>query len=284
MESQIRLRDWLRHRRGDIDAVVLDIDGVLARSRRALPGAVELLAELRGEGIPFTLLTNDGCSSPAEKRAYLASAGIDVAEEDIYSSSHAIADLVRERGLRGELFFVMGKLGRPGYAEAAELKVTRELSEMESARGVIVGETEFDWESSVNAAVNFLIRRPDALLVCPNPDEFFPVADGRIRLASGAVTGLIRDMVERYGRRCSPLYLGKPYEPIFAANHRRLERRSGGRVLERSRVLMVGDSLPGDIAGGQRFGYRAALVLTGLTTPQLLQVSEVRPDLVFEML
>jgi HAD superfamily hydrolase (TIGR01450 family) len=279
------LREWLARERGRIEAVVLDIDGVLIRHRRALPGAVELLAVLRDSGTPYTLLTNDGCSSPAEKVAYLRSGGIRVEEEEIYSSSHALIELVAERGLRGERFFVMGKLGEPSYAEAAGLVATHDLDAMEGTRGIIVGETGYDWESTVNAAVNFLIRRPDALFICPNPDLYFPVRDGRIRLASGAIAHLIREMLERYGGHREPVYLGKPYAPVFAASHARLERlRGSSGGLARSRVLMVGDSLAGDIAGGRSFGYRTALVLTGLTTAEMVGRAEQRetPELVFE--
>jgi NagD protein len=280
------LREWLARERPAIDALVLDIDGVLIRNRQALPGAVELLAWLRAQGVPFTLLTNDGCSSPREKAGYLRSAGIEVEESAIYSASHAIADLVDERGLRGERFFVMGKLGEPSYAEAAGLAVTTNVDEMESTRGIVMGETGFDWEAAINAATNFLIRVPQALLVCPNPDAYFPVRDGRIRLASGAVTHLIQEMVERYGGRCEPIYLGKPFARIFASNHARLERAAGRPPgsLDRQRVLMVGDSLTGDIAGGNGFGYRTAVVLTGLTTPGILAASEIRPEVVFAAL
>jgi len=266
--------------------VVLDVDGVLIRHRRALPGAVELLALLRAEGLPFTLLTNDGCSSPQEKVAYLRSGGIEVAEEDIYSASHAIRGLVAERRLEGELFFVMGKLGEPCYAEAAGLRVTRDLEAMESTRGIIVGETAYDWEPAINAAINFLIRSPGALLICPNPDLYFPIRDGRIRLASGAVTHLVQEMVERYGRPCEPIFLGKPYAPVFAAAQARLEGLRGGPPggLQRGRVLMVGDSLTGDIAGGRAFGYRTVLVLTGLTTPEMLEGSPLQPEVAFRSL
>jgi len=281
-----RLLDWLVRERLGIDAVVLDIDGVLIRHRRALPGALELLEALRADGTPFTLLTNDGSNSPREKAAYLRAAGIDVGEEAIYSASHALEDFVAERGLRGERFLVLGRLGEPCYAEAAGLVVCRDLDSIESTRGIIMGEGEYDWEPAINAAINFFIRVPDALLVCPNPDVYFPIEDGRIRLASGAVAHLVQEMVERYGKPRAPVYLGKPYAPVFTAAHACLERLRGGRAgsLAPRRVLMVGDSLTGDIAGGNAFGYRTALVLTGLTTRGMLEGSTIRPEKVFEAL
>ena len=275
------LRDWLRRKRAAVDAVVLDIDGVLARNRRSLPGAPELLAALDEMDLPFNLLTNDASNSAEEKAAYLASAGLAVRSDRICSSGHALRWLAEERSLEGAVFCVLGRLGVPDYAEAAGFTVTRDLDILETpaCRGLIVGEKEYDWETAVNAAVNHLIRRPEGLLVCPNPDLYFPGRDGRIRLSSGAVAHLIRDMTLSYGRPCAPIYLGKPYRPLFARNHALLERRKGG-PLQPGRVLMVGDSLTGDIAGGAAFGYRTAVVLTGLTTQAVLAGATPAPEVV----
>jgi len=281
-----RLRDWITGEFSSLDAVVLDIDGVLIRARRALPGATDFFETLRALGLPFRLLTNDASSSAREKVGYLCAAGVDVREEDLFSSGHALADFVEERGLRGECFYLMGRLGDPCYARAAGLETTRNLQAMERTRGIVVGEKEFDWEPNINAAVNFLIRDPAALFVCPNPDTYFPARDGRIHLSSGAVTRFLSDMVEGFGRPCRPVYLGKPHAPIFAANHAFMEKQLGLPTggLSRQRVLMIGDSLTGDIAGARTFGYRTALVLTGLTDADLLAGSSIQPELVFESL
>jgi NagD protein len=283
MTPRPRLRDWLEAERRSIDAVVLDIDGVLMRNRKALPGAVELLAMLRSELIPFALLTNDACHSAREKAGFLRAAGLEVDEGHLYSAGHALEDFVAERGLRGERFLALGRLGEPCYAESAGLAVCRDLAEIESTRGIILGETGYDWETAINAAINFLLRNPEALLVCPNPDVTFPTRDGGLRMASGAVAHLIQEMVERHGRKCAPVYLGKPFGPVYAACHARLERLRGGPPgsLEPARMLMVGDSLTGDIAGGLAFGCRTALVLTGLSTLELVEASDHRPEAVF---
>jgi hypothetical protein len=48
--------------------------------------------------------------------------------------------------------------------------------------------------------------------------------------------------------------------------------------------VIVGDSLGSDIAGGNRYGYRTALVLTGVTRPDHSPEPGEEPDLVFERL
>lgn len=273
------LRAWLAGHVAEVDAVVFDVDGVLMKVHQPLPGSTELVRWLRDHGVPFTLLTNDGCHSPEEKTASLRRCGMEFAVEEIVSSGHGLAEVARQRGWCGRLFFVMGVLGRPCYAQAAGLLTTCALDDLDACTGVIVGEKEYDWERAVTGVLNFLISRPQAPLVVPNPDVFFPGQSGSLRLASGAVALFLSELGTQYGREIEPLFLGKPYQPIFETNHRRLEQRLG-REIPASRTLMVGDSLAGDIGGGARFGYRTALVLTGLTSVDMVAGSPVQPHVV----
>jgi HAD superfamily hydrolase (TIGR01450 family) len=261
--------------------VVLDIDGVLVVGRRPVAGAGTLLHYLGEARIPFGVLTNDGNNSVEQKAALLEAAGLPVPPGTVTSSGHVLRDVAADLGLRGRRCFVAGRLGEPCYAEAAGIRVTRRLEELVECAGVILGEEEFDWEPVINGVINFFIVHPEAPLIVPNPDLYFPAGGGRVRVASGAVAALIRLVLRRHGVRLEPLLLGKPHRPIFLHGHRRLEERAG-RVLPRRRVLMVGDSLGSDIRGALRFRYRSALLLTGATTAVALASSRIRPELVFE--
>jgi ribonucleotide monophosphatase NagD (HAD superfamily) len=95
------------------------------------------------------------------------------------------------------------------------------------------------------------------------------------------VTRFLQRLLATYGVQKEIIYLGKPYRPIFEHNHHVLERRCG-RTLSPQRVLMVGDSLAADIRGGAQFGYRTALMLTGMTKPvHLVADAPAAPDWVF---
>lgn len=273
-------REWLDTHWNELDALVLDVDGVLLLTKRATPGSRELLARLRAEKRPFVLLTNDGDHSPQEKARILQASGLDIQAGQIVSCAHGLAAVTRERRLRGERFFVMGDLGNPCYAEAAGLRTTRRPEELPRCRGVIVGESHYDWEPTLNAVVNYFIRQPQALLICPNPDEYYPDGRGGIRLAAGSVSRLIQRALTAYGRPKPPLYLGKPHKPIFQTAHRRLEQIAGCGVAK-NRVLMIGDNLDADVAGASAFGYRTAIVLTGITTPEMLADAPLKPDWVW---
>ncbi|OGV62640.1 MAG: hypothetical protein A3K19_08625 [Lentisphaerae bacterium RIFOXYB12_FULL_65_16] len=271
---------WLRLHRCEVDAVVFDVDGVLTRGGRPAPGSRELIAWLRQEQVPFALLTNDGGNSPEQKIELLRKSELDFALEEIVSASHGLIELVRERNLAGQLFYLMGTVGTPCYAQRAGLRVTTDPGAIGECAGIIVGEERYDWERVITVALNFLLRNPQAPIIVPNPDDVFPVGQGGLEIAAGAVSRFIQLLCRTRGIEIAPVYLGKPYAPIFRYSHMRFESRVQ-RTIPRPRVIMVGDSLTGDVAGGRDFGYRTALVLTGITTPEILARSEIRPELVF---
>ena len=91
---------------------------------------------------------------------------------------------------------------------------------------------------------------------------------------------IIQRVLEVYGVRVEPVYMGKPFGPIFEHNHRLLEDRAG-RKIPRGRVVMLGDSIASDIRGANDFGYRSALLLTGVTREMHLSAAAAKPDLIF---
>lgn len=283
MEFHESLNDWMSRHRGEIDAVVFDIDGVLTIEGRSMPGAPELLRFLNHEKVIYTLLTNDSLHSIYEKASSLAQCGLEIDPQAIVSSGASLETWVKERGVRDKLFYLAGTVGDPCYAVSAGLRVTRHLDELAACRGVIVGEGSFDWEQVINGLVNFFIAKEESFFVVPNPDEYFPQNPAGIRIGPGAIARFIQSVLSVYGRRVAPDYLGKPYLPIFQRNHAELEHRIGHK-LRLSRVLMVGDFIDSDIKGANDFGYRSALVLSGITDLQMLEQSFIKPQLVFNRL
>jgi len=280
MTPDLTLTTWLQSNLAHLEALVFDIDGVFLNRGQTYPGTHQLLDLLEGRGVPYTFLTNDGDHSPEEKAEHLGRAGLTVDPERIVSCSHGLHDLAPKLDLVDKLVFIMGNLGRPCYAGAAGLRVTRTLHSLDDCQAVVVGEYDYDWETVINGVVNFFIAHPDRLLIVPNPDEYFPKGRGRVQIGAGGVARFMLQVLKTYGLEVKHLYLGKPYPPIFQYTHRKLETTLG-RELPKERVLMVGDFLESDIKGANQFGYRSALVLTGLTNRKMLAASPIQPELVF---
>jgi 4-nitrophenyl phosphatase len=102
-----------------VKGFLFDLDGTLVLSDRSLsgyqvlPGAVEVLGELKARGIPCVVFTN-GTNYPASDQApKLRAVGLPIADDALLNPSSVAADLMPGRGVRRALV-----LGTPGVGRA----------------------------------------------------------------------------------------------------------------------------------------------------------------------
>ncbi len=283
LKIHVSLHEWLEGHLNGLKAVIFDIDGVLLVENRPTPGSRDLLDMLRGKQVVISFLTNDANHSVEEKALLLQKCGLRISPEEIVSSGDGLADFVEKNQLAGQLFFVMGDFGSPCFGEKAGLVITRKLDQLPSCAGIIVSEENYDWESVINGVVNHFIQNPEKLFIVPNPDEYYPKNNARIQIGAGGVARFMQRVLKAYGVQLNPVYLGKPYPSIFLHNHLQLEKRLC-EPIDRNSVLMIGDHLDSDIQGAKDFGYRSALLLSGLTREGHVEKSRVKPELLFRTL
>ncbi len=132
---------------------------------------------------------------------------------------------------------------------------------------MIGNQSGYPFLETVDAALSTLFRLLDhhqhVHLVLPNPDLFYPEADGGFGFASGSVAAMFEAALQaRYPHRPELQFmrLGKPYAEIFAE----ALRRSGTREM-----VMLGDQLETNIRGARAFGLDAVWVTTGVTAAAL---------------
>ncbi len=278
---------WNTHH-ADFQALLFDIDGTLSAGRRTLPGARELLSDLRATHFPYLILTNDANHSPEEKSAIQRAGGLDLPPEEIISCGAALNELVAVNGWRDRMFFVLGLLGKPCFAERAGLRVCRDVNRIDECFGVINGEDYYDWHDHLQAVLNFFRRHPDRPYVVPNPDSYWPShKPGYVGVGAGGQARFVVSLLGEMGIEVKPTYLGKPYRPLYEYCVHELNRRYGlPEPKNYRRILMVGDSLQSDIRGANNCGMTSALVLTGITDAAAAARAgdEIRPDLIFDTL
>jgi HAD superfamily hydrolase (TIGR01450 family) len=266
-------------------AVLFDVDGTIVSGRNPLPGAQETLNFLDKKHTPYFFLTNDSHHSPAQKASLIAKAGITVDPQKIISCSHAMADYAVQNNLQGAKVFIMGEFGEPCFAEAAGLIPCRDLNELDDCALVIAGEGKFDWHDTFQAVMNYFIRHRERKLIVPNPDSYWPFGtSGKMGIGAGAQARFIAGLLKEMQIEIELVYLGKPHRPIFDCALKHLQQTFGLSDLQPQQVLMVGDALFADIAGARNAGLQGALVMTGVTTREILSATPAgeRPELIFE--
>lgn len=227
-------------RLGEIEAMILDMDGVLYRGDSALPGAAAFLARLGRRGIPSLMLTNNARATPEAYAAKLAGMGMPVPPERIVTSAIVTADhLVRQGRPTVRVFgpaSLHAAIRGAGLADAERPDVVVAGIDYAMTIGTLAEAVLL-----VNAGARLMITNPD--LTIPREHGLEPSA-GAVRAFLEAATGATAETV------------GKPSRAIFDFACARLG-------VSGPSVLVVGDTLETDIAGARGAGLSSALVATG---------------------
>lgn len=247
-----------------IRAVVLDMDGVLWRGSEVLPGVTDFFAFLQHHTIPFALATNNSTKTVESYVDRLNSIGVPAHAENVITSAVATADYISRRYPPGTPVYIIGKEGirqaltERGYPE-----------DPDHAQLVVVG---LDFAVTYDKLKTATLRvRDGADFIGTNGDLTFPAPEGLVP-GNGSLLAAIQAATDTV-----PTIIGKPEKAMFETALLRL-----GAPPEAT--LMIGDRLQTDIAGAKRAGLKAALVLTGTTTVEQTELSDVQPDGIFDSL
>ncbi|MFQ5611619.1 MAG: HAD-IIA family hydrolase [Anaerolineae bacterium] len=247
------------------DGIVFDIDGTVARGKKALPGVLETLAELRRRGIRFAFFTNDNSNTISFWIDRLAGMGIDAGPEEVLTSAliaaEATADLHPTRKIL--------PLGNVGLIEALRAKnlTLLDIDQADQAEVVVMGkDPDFD-QKRLNLVCQAIWN--GAEFIATNYDPKVPTATGFIP-GTGA---MVKAVAYATGRE--PLVTGKP-SPWSGE----MAMKILGVTPERGAI--VGDQLGTDIKMGKQAGLFTILVLTGTASQADADAApdEMRPDVV----
>ncbi|AHF79413.1 HAD-IIA family hydrolase [Thermococcus paralvinellae] len=245
--------------------IIFDMDGVIYRGNTLIEGAKEVIEYLKSKNIPFVFLTNNSTRNAEMYREKLFSLGIDVEEERIITSGYATARYMQKHFKKGKVFVIGGK----GLVE--EIKnIGWEIISVEDAKErwkeidyVVVGlDTQLTYEK---LKYGTLAIRNGARFIGTNPDTTYPSEEGLLP-GAGSILAALKASTD-----VEPLVIGKPNEPVFEVVKEKLTA---------DEIWVVGDRLDTDIAFAKRIGAKAIMVLTGVSTLEDVEKSEIKPDLV----
>jgi 4-nitrophenyl phosphatase len=253
-----------QHSLSTLKAMIIDMDGVLWRGDTALPGFTPFFEILRQRQMPFMLATNNASKTQAQYVQRFARLGVEISPDRVMTSSLATADYLKTQFAPGARIHVLGLDGiRQAVVEAGF-----ELADTD-VEAVVVG-LDFELTYAKLRTATVLLNQ-GARFIGTNPDLTFPF-EGGIAPGNGAILAALSAATGQ-----KPTVIGKPEPTIFELALKRMDAGA-------AHTAMVGDRLETDILGGQRAGLKTILVLTGVTRPEELASSDIKPDWVFNNL
>ncbi len=236
---------------GKIEALLLDIDGVLYEGDRPVEGAREIIEELQGR-YPVRFITNTTRKTRDTVYDKLKEMGFRIERDSIFTALDATAAFLEQNRASG--YFLLYNKVAGAFA----------AFESEKPDYVVVADayTDFTYDS-LNRAFRHLMDGAGLLAIAKN--RYFKDRDGMLSLDAGGFVALLEFAAQKEAK-----ILGKPSRDFF-----RLACESMG--VEPKRVLMVGDDIESDILGAQKAGMRACQVKTGKFRPEDLK-SGIEPD------
>ncbi|MFN4145904.1 MAG: TIGR01459 family HAD-type hydrolase [Runella sp.] len=237
-----------------------DAFGVLKNYQGLIAGIAETFAYLRHTQKPFYILTNDASRSPHQLAETYWRLGLEEIRPENIVSSGMLAREYLQLKVSGGTVAYLGTEDSAHYIQSAglntlpisalDLNSTTDISAL-----VLLDDEGFDWNQDLSKTVN-LLRRRNLPVIVANTDTTYPISKNQVALAIGSVADMLENVVGKQFIR-----FGKPDAQMFMfAYERMLESYPD---FSKKDILMIGDTLRTDIAGGNKFGLDTALVLTG---------------------
>lgn len=242
------------------DAVLLDLDGTVIRGVEVVPGAPEVVNELRQAGRAVQFITNNASRAPDEVAKYLTALGVRTAPEEVATSGQAAVVLLESQLPAGAAVLILGTEALVAAVRSAGLRPVAVASERPAA--VVQGHSpETGWAQLAEAC---LAIRGGAMWVACNVDRTLPTERGLLP-GNGAMVAALQAATDR-----EPTVAGKPARALLDAAVDRIGAQ---------RPLVVGDRLETDIAGAVAAGLDSLLVLSGVADAAALLAAppEQRP-------
>ncbi len=250
---------------GSLDALralVIDADGVLWRGKQPLPGVPAFFDFLKTHAIKFMIATNNSAHPPTSVTERLQRMGARVSVENVLTSALATAMCLPRLAPNAKRVLVIGGEGLTMALTDAGYHIVDE-----NADAVVVGiDIALTYEKLTRAMRE--IQR-GAVFIGTNADATYPAADGLIP-GAGTILAAIQT-----ASGVAPIVIGKPERTMFDLAVEKMG-------VAREATATLGDRLETDIEGGMRAGLKSILVMTGITTPEILAQSSLQPDFVFD--
>ncbi len=273
-ERHVRHIETLADIAGRYDVFLLDAYGVLNIGATAIPGARKRVEALKGDGKRVLVVSNAASMPQHELLDKYHRLGFPFVAEDIVTSRATLAAAISGKtkthwGVMAGKHILLDDLRGVSHLVLAD-----DPSAFREVEGFLLIESGSWTEGRQTMLEEALNERSRPVLVA-NPDIVAP-HENRFSVEPGHFAHRLADRT-----RIAPEFFGKPFHNIFDLVFERLG------AVERSRILMVGDSLHTDILGAQCAGIDSALMarfglLAGNDAERAVALTGIVPDFIVE--
>ncbi|MFZ1043819.1 MAG: HAD-IIA family hydrolase [Anaerolineales bacterium] len=264
-----------------VRGLILDMDGVLWKDDTPIGDLHATFGRIEAHGLKVTLATNNATKTVEEYLEKLRGFGVTLEPWQIVNSSEATAHVLAEKfgpnpssaplhfrkGENKKLGFVF-VLGENGIVSALQEKGFTPITDPDDETRPVAVVSSFDRQLTFQKLRRATLHvRAGAALYATNADRAFPTPEGLIP-GAGSILAALETATD-----VKAIVIGKP-SPLM------LELATERMGLTKDDVLVVGDRLETDIAGGKALRAHTALVLSGVSTPKQANEWKPKPDLI----
>lgn len=239
-----------------VDGILFDIEGVLVTSWRPVPGAADVLAQLRADGVTRAFLTNTTSHTCAETARKLTDLGMPVEPGEIVTAAWLTAEYVRQT-YPGRRCWVLND----GNIDDDLAGIVMDEGDPEV---VVLGGAGPDFTHRSLSRVAELML--DGVPVVAMHRALAWQAEDGLRVDTGAYLAGLEELTGQ-----TVVTVGKPSMRGFLV-------AADLMGTEPDNMVVVGDDLGGEVLPGQRLGMTGVLVRTGKFRQTVLDLAVERPD------
>jgi 4-nitrophenyl phosphatase len=222
----------------DLRGFALDLDGTIWEGPSLLPGAAELVADLRGAGLGVVFASNSSRHASGVLRWRLEELGIVATAEEMLAALDLAGEEVRRR-LGPSRALSIGTDELDEILSSCGHTIVPD-KDWKNAQAVVVGiDPDFSYDR-LRAAARAVAAGASFFAV--NMDSRYPVGPGEFDPGCGSLAEAIA-----VASGVRPIGIGKPESPFFRVAIERL-------ACSPDQAAMVGDSTASDMEGGRAAG------------------------------
>lgn len=245
-----------------IKCFILDMDGTIYLGNQLFPYTKDFLKKVEETGREYYFFTNNSSKSQQAYIEKLDKLGIEIKKEQMMISSHVILQYLKEH-YDGKKIYVVGTPSLIQEFQDFDRNLTEETPDI-----VVLGfDTTLTYEK-LSKACHYI--RNGCIYFGINPDWNCPMEGGTFLPDCGSIAKLIEASTGRF-----PEFFGKPSKHTLDY----IIQETGYKPEE---IAIVGDRLYTDIAVADQSDVTSILVLSGESTREDVEASDVKPDVILE--